>query len=362
MRFHMHLLPTYFPDRDPPFDVYYQQVLEQVALAEELGWDCFWFTEHHFLLYGGPMPNPAAIMCAAAARTSRIHLGSAISILPLHHPVEVAENYAMVDVLSGGRLEFGIGLGNTAVDFQVYGIPREESRARFEEAAEVVLKAWTNERFNHDGRFWHFKDVPVYPRPVQQPTPPIWVAGHSPESLGWAGRHGFNIMTVAHPFPPEHYAPGLVAWRGGAGQDRTGTKPAPRQTPPADLGGRGWGARPRDRGAGAAPLRLHLDRRPQGPRSVQIGGHLSVRRHAGDRAQYLRQPGPVHRRDQRDFAQLPVRHLQHDVQLRRPAPRGGEAVDAALRQRGDARVQRPHAATDRRRRYTGTSALRDELD
>src|SRR5262245_29332580 len=83
----------------------------------------------------------------------------------------------MVDVLSGGRLEFGIGLGNTAVDFQVYGIPREESRDRFEEAAEVVLKAWTNERFNHEGRFWRFEDVPVYPRPVQQPTPPIWVAG-----------------------------------------------------------------------------------------------------------------------------------------------------------------------------------------
>jgi len=82
MRFHMHLLPTYFPDRDPPFDVYYQQVLEQIALAEELGWDCFWFTEHHFLLYGGPMPNPAAIMCAAAARTSRIHLGSAIRFCP----------------------------------------------------------------------------------------------------------------------------------------------------------------------------------------------------------------------------------------------------------------------------------------
>ena len=79
MRFHMHLLPTYFPDRDPPFAVFYQQVLDQIALAEELGWECFWFTEHHFLLYGGPIPNPAAIMCAAAARTSRIHLGSAIS-------------------------------------------------------------------------------------------------------------------------------------------------------------------------------------------------------------------------------------------------------------------------------------------
>jgi alkanesulfonate monooxygenase SsuD/methylene tetrahydromethanopterin reductase-like flavin-dependent oxidoreductase (luciferase family) len=215
MRFHMHLLPTYFPDRDPPFPVYYQQVLEQIALAEELGWDCFWFTEHHFLLYGGPMPNPAAIMCAAAARTSRIHLGSAISILPLHNPIQIAEDYAMVDVVSNGRLEFGIGLGNTAVDFQVYGVPREESRERFEEAAEVVTKAWTNERFSHEGKFWQFEDVPIYPRPVQQPTPPFWVAGFSPESLGWAGRHGYNIMTVAHPAPPERYGPGLAAWREG---------------------------------------------------------------------------------------------------------------------------------------------------
>jgi alkanesulfonate monooxygenase SsuD/methylene tetrahydromethanopterin reductase-like flavin-dependent oxidoreductase (luciferase family) len=215
MRFHMHLLPTYFPDLNPPFPIYYQQVLEQVALAEELGWECFWFTEHHFLLYGGPEPNPAVFMAAAAARTSRIRLGSAISILPLHHPIQLAEDYAMVDVLSGGRLEYGMGLGNTAVDFEVYGVPREESRDRFHEASEVILKAWSNERFGHEGRFWRFEDVPVYPRPTQQPHPPIWVAGASADSLGWAGRHGANVMTVAHPLPPEAYRPGLEAWRAG---------------------------------------------------------------------------------------------------------------------------------------------------
>jgi alkanesulfonate monooxygenase SsuD/methylene tetrahydromethanopterin reductase-like flavin-dependent oxidoreductase (luciferase family) len=213
VRFHMHLLPTYFPDLDPPFDVWYQNILDQIVLAEELGWECFWFTEHHFLLYGGPEPNPAVFMAAAASRTSKIHLGSAISILPLHHPIQLAEDYAMVDVLSGGRLEYGIGLGNTASDFPVYGIDREESRPRFFEAAEVILKAWTNERFSHQGQFWKFEDVPVYPRPTQQPHPPIWVAGHSPDSLGWAGRHGFNIMTVAHPFPAEQYRPGVAAWR-----------------------------------------------------------------------------------------------------------------------------------------------------
>jgi alkanesulfonate monooxygenase SsuD/methylene tetrahydromethanopterin reductase-like flavin-dependent oxidoreductase (luciferase family) len=209
----MHLLPTYFPDRDPPFDVFLQQILEQIAVAEELGWECFWFTEHHFLLYGGPIPNSAVMMAAAAARTSKIHLGSAISILPLHHPIEIAENYAMVDVLSSGRLEFGIGLGNTALDYEVYGVPRDDSRARYEEAAEVIAAAWSSERFTHHGKYWNFEDVSLLPRPVQQPRPPIWVAGSSVEGLGWAGRHGFNIMTVAHPFPAERQRPGVEAWK-----------------------------------------------------------------------------------------------------------------------------------------------------
>jgi len=223
VRFHMHLLPTYFPDRMSPFEGYYREVLEEVALAEELGWECFWFTEHHFLPYGGAIPNPAGFLSAAAARTSTIRLGSAISILPLHHAVQIAEDYAMVDAISGGRLEFGIGLGNTAIDFQVFGVDREESRARFEESIEIILKAWTRDRWSHDGAFWQMQDVSVFPRPVQQPHPPIWVAGVSPESLGWAGRHGCNIMTVAHSFPPEAYVPGIAAWR--AGIEETGSDP-----------------------------------------------------------------------------------------------------------------------------------------
>ncbi len=215
MKFHMHLLPTYFPDTDPPFDVFTNQILEQIELAEELGWECFWFTEHHFLLYGGPVPNSAVLMAAAAARTSKIHLGSAISILPLHHPVELAENYAMVDVISGGRLEYGMGLGNTALDYEVYGVSRDESRARFEEASELIAAAWSNDTFSHHGTYWNLDNVTLLPRPTQKPRPPMWVAGSSVESLGWAGRHGFNIMTVAHPFPAERQRPGVQAWRAG---------------------------------------------------------------------------------------------------------------------------------------------------
>src|SRR5579871_673127 len=212
---HMALLPTYVPGKDPPFDAYYQQVLSQVSLAEELGWECFWFTEHHFILYGGLVPNPAVMMATAAGRTSRIRLGSSISILPLHHPLQTAEDYAMVDVASGGRLEFGIGLGNTPADYAHYGIPQEQSRARFEEAVQIIEQAWSQERFSHHGEMWNLEDVTLFPRPVQQPHPPIWVAGFTPQSLGWAGRQGYNIMTVAHPRPPESARAGVQAWCDG---------------------------------------------------------------------------------------------------------------------------------------------------
>jgi len=101
MRFYINILATYFQDIDPPYNVYYEQILEQVALAEELGWECFTFNEHHFLGYGGPIANPAVLLAAAAARTSKIHLGPCIAILPLRHPLHSAEDYAMVDTISG---------------------------------------------------------------------------------------------------------------------------------------------------------------------------------------------------------------------------------------------------------------------
>lgn len=218
MRFHLHLLPTYFPERDPAFGPFLRNILEQVVLGEELGWECFWFTEHHFLQYGGPIPNPAVMMSAAATRTSRIRLGCAISILPLHHPLQIAEDYAMVDALSGGRLEFGIGRGNTELDYRVYGVDRDESPDRLAEAIEVIRKAWSQDRFSHDGRFWHFEDCSLYPRPEQQPSPPIWVAGTSARTLRWAGRQGFNIMTVAHAAEPEGLRKAVAAWREGLGE------------------------------------------------------------------------------------------------------------------------------------------------
>ena len=213
MHFFINVLTTYFPDVDPPYDVYYRQILEQVELAEELGWECFMFNEHHFLGYGGLVANPAVLLAAAAARTSKIRLGPCIAILPLRHPLHSAEDYAMVDAISGGRLEFGIGSGNTEMDYKVFGVSRENDRRRFDEAFKIILKAWSNERIRHQGEFWQFDELTLYPRPVQKPHPPIWVAGTSEQTLAWAGRHAFHIMTVGHPHPPEKVRPGVEAWK-----------------------------------------------------------------------------------------------------------------------------------------------------
>ena len=215
MRFYINILTTYFPDIDPGYDVYYRQVLEQVELAEKLGWECFMFNEHHFLGYGGLVANPSVLLAAAAARTSKIRLGPCIAILPLRHPLHTAEDYAMVDAISGGRLEFGIGSGNTEMDYTVFGITRENDRQRLREALEVILKSWGSERAGHKGDFWTFDALTLYPRPIQQPHPPIWVAGTSAEGLGWAGRQGYHIMTVGHPHPPEKVRAGVEAWKQG---------------------------------------------------------------------------------------------------------------------------------------------------
>jgi len=219
------MLATYFPERNGSPDDFYRQIFDQVQLAEELGLYAFWFTEHHFIQYGGSVPNPATMIAAAATRSSRIRLGSCISILPLHHPLQVAEDYAMADLISGGRLEFGMGLGNTQKDYDVLQLDRSESRARYQEAAEVIVKAWSQDRFSHEGQFWQMRDVQLHPRPLQSASggPPIWVAGTSEASLHWAGLHGYDVMTVAHPHPPEKQRAGVAAWKRGlaeGGHDR----------------------------------------------------------------------------------------------------------------------------------------------
>jgi len=147
--------------------------LEQVEWTEELGFDEVWFTEHHFIDYGLSV-DPSTLAAAAAARTRRVRIGLAAAILPFHHPLRLAEQMALVDIVSNGRLDVGVGRGNRPAEFAGYRVPQEESRERFDETVEIMRRAWTEERFSHAGRFFTFDDVRVIPKPLQRPHPPLY--------------------------------------------------------------------------------------------------------------------------------------------------------------------------------------------
>jgi alkanesulfonate monooxygenase SsuD/methylene tetrahydromethanopterin reductase-like flavin-dependent oxidoreductase (luciferase family) len=147
--------------------------LEQVEWTEELGFDEVWFTEHHFIDYGLSV-DPSSLAAAAASRTRRVRIGLAAAILPFHHPLRLAEQTALVDIISNGRLDVGVGRGNRPAEFAGYRVPQVESRERFDETVEILRLAWTQERFSFHGRFFDFDDVRVIPKPLQQPHPPLY--------------------------------------------------------------------------------------------------------------------------------------------------------------------------------------------
>jgi alkanesulfonate monooxygenase SsuD/methylene tetrahydromethanopterin reductase-like flavin-dependent oxidoreductase (luciferase family) len=126
-------------------------------------------------------------------------MGTSVVLLPLHNPIVVAEQLAMVDLMSGGRLEFGVGRGFVAHDYEVIGVPYDDAQQRLIEALDVVKLAWSGEPINHDGSYYHYRDVQVWPRPEQRPHPPIWLAAsRSPSSFEWAGSHGVKLLTIGY--------------------------------------------------------------------------------------------------------------------------------------------------------------------
>jgi len=175
---------------------YYEEILQQAELLEELGYDAAWFGEHHYSGYS--FGNPAMIALAAAARTRRLRLGTGVSLIPLHHPLRLAEEYAMLDVLTGGRLDYGVGRGFLSYAYELFNIDLSESHERYHEGIELIIKAWTAEGpFSFDGRFWKLRDYEFFPKPVQKPHPPIFAAGAgTPASFTWAGKMGLDLCTA----------------------------------------------------------------------------------------------------------------------------------------------------------------------
>jgi alkanesulfonate monooxygenase SsuD/methylene tetrahydromethanopterin reductase-like flavin-dependent oxidoreductase (luciferase family) len=134
----------------------------------------------------------------AAARTKRLRIGTGVSLAPFYHPLRLAEEVALLDVLSGGRVNWGAGRGFARVEFENFGVPPEESAARFRETVEIVLRAWTEERLSFAGKHFRFDGVEVLPKPLQKPRPPVWMAATSESSIDWAAGQGFSILMDPH--------------------------------------------------------------------------------------------------------------------------------------------------------------------
>jgi alkanesulfonate monooxygenase SsuD/methylene tetrahydromethanopterin reductase-like flavin-dependent oxidoreductase (luciferase family) len=170
----------------------YEEHLQAWALMDELGYDGIGFNEHHTSPYG-LMNSPNIMVAAAAQRTKRLKLLVYGNLLPIHDPLRLAEELSMVDCLSKGRLISGFARGIPR-EHNVFQVPMKDSRARFEESWEIIKRAWTEEIFSYKGDFWTYKDVAIWPRPYQQPRPPVWlpVTG-SKETIQFAGRENFPI-------------------------------------------------------------------------------------------------------------------------------------------------------------------------
>jgi alkanesulfonate monooxygenase SsuD/methylene tetrahydromethanopterin reductase-like flavin-dependent oxidoreductase (luciferase family) len=177
----------------------FDEGMEQVDAAERLGLDALWLAELHFEPKRSLLSAPLSIAAAIAARTSRIKIGIAVQVLPLCHPLRLAEEAATVDLLSHGRLIFGVGRSGVAQTYEAYGVSYAESRDRFREILDVVVEAWTKPSFSYDGSYHHFKNVSLVPKPYQKPLPPIRIAASTPDTFPAIGRRGVPIFaSVRH--------------------------------------------------------------------------------------------------------------------------------------------------------------------
>lgn len=176
----------------------HQHLLDQIKFADEAGFDSVWLRERHFHpdhqgrnFFSSPFVAASYI----AAQTKRVRIGIGARILPLDHPIHIAEDGATVDVISNGRLDFGIArIGENDLYQKAFGIPAAQVRERFEQSLEVILKAWTKERFSHDGPYYQVPEVSILPRPIQKPHPPVYLVGISDSTLKFGAARGFPLL------------------------------------------------------------------------------------------------------------------------------------------------------------------------
>jgi alkanesulfonate monooxygenase SsuD/methylene tetrahydromethanopterin reductase-like flavin-dependent oxidoreductase (luciferase family) len=164
---------------------------------DQTGYDCVWLAEHHFSDYS-ICPSVHMMGTWVAAQTQNIRIGMAVSLAAFYHPLRLAEEVALLDVLSGGRVNWGAGRGFDRTEFETFGVPAEESYERYRENVDIVLAAWKNDRLTYEGRYNRFEHVEVLPKPLQQPHPPVWLAATSPDAVRGAAQAGHAILMDPH--------------------------------------------------------------------------------------------------------------------------------------------------------------------
>ncbi|MDA1074533.1 MAG: LLM class flavin-dependent oxidoreductase [Proteobacteria bacterium] len=186
-----------WPGKRVPLDEVYRRALERVRIMDQTGYDCVWLAEHHFSTYS-VCPSVHMMGMHIAGMTKNLRIGTGVSLAAMYHPLRLAEEVALLDVLSEGRVNWGAGRGFDATEFQVFGIEQADSQAKFHENVQIVLKAWKNETFTHHGKYYDFDNIEVLPKPFQSPHPPVWMAASSMGSVTWAAEQGFAILMDPH--------------------------------------------------------------------------------------------------------------------------------------------------------------------
>lgn len=216
MKLSLFSVQDHYPQLPRSLPQFYAQTMAECVLADKWGFDTFFVAEHHFHEYG-TFPNPALFLAAAAQKTSRIRLGTAVSVLPFRNPLTVAEDYAMLDVLSNGRCVLGAGSGYLAHEFAGFGIEGQEKRERFDEALHLIQRAWSGERITYQGKYHQVHDLAINVLPLQQPHPPIYVAVLRSEAAYYVGKQGHALLSVPYASCAtfDEVAPMMTAYRQG---------------------------------------------------------------------------------------------------------------------------------------------------
>ena len=213
------------PEQSPASRI--QDTIAQVQAADRLGFNTAWLAELHFNRRFSVMPAPLMIAAAIAQTTERIHIGTAVHLVPLHQPIRLAEEAATLDVLSGGRSIFGIGRGAIPAHFQGYGIDQEQARDRFLEGLEMVLGLWSHEKFTYRGRYYQAEELSIAPLPIQRPHPPVYIAANSPDTFNIVGQLGHNVLVAPTIVTVQGALTGLETYRNeleANGHDASGLK------------------------------------------------------------------------------------------------------------------------------------------